>query len=390
MSMFLTEEQELIRNSVREWCNDPKVKEAAAKDYQRAPGTLEENTWKLAAEQGYMGAWVPEEYGGMGYSMTDYLVILEELQRNGNPASGPMTCADLGMLPIMYWGTEEQKKAFLGPVCRGEATMMGSVTDPAGLGNFAEWGMKVTKDGDEYVLNGNKVCGTMIDIADYKVVFGPAENSDWSSSVYVVKKGQEGVETGFREEKIIPSLADWGSMNLKDVRVPEFNRVVDNGFGGKWMAPSYMFMGIMSLTVSEAAFNKTMEFCKQRTRYGRPLVAIQTVSHKLVDMAIKIANMRELVYTAAKLWDEGRYLEGARYASMVKIYATESCTEITQECTILHGGVGFTQAAGIGRMWISSVGIQIAEQPPAVHRDIVAKTFGIDEGWKNGGMNGAL
>ena len=390
MSLFLTPEQQLIQNSVREFCQDPRIKELAIKDYQRAPGTLEENSWREAAKMGYMGAWVPEEYGGMGYKMQDYLVILEELMRNGNPATGPMTCADLGMLPIVYWGTEEQKKTFLPPICNGEATMMGSVTDPAGLGNFAEWGMSVTEDNGDYILNGNKVCGTMIDIADYKVVFGRAENSDWSSSVYVVRKGTPGVETGFREEKIIPSLADWGSMNLKNVRVPGFNRIVDNGFGGKWMAPSYMFMGVMSLTMSEAAFQNTLEFCKQRTRYGRPLTDMQAVSHRLVDCAIRIANMREMVYTAAKLWDAERYTEAVRYASMTKVYATESNTQILQDCTILHGGVGFTLAAGIGRNWIASLGVQIAEQPPDVHRDIVAKTFGIQEGWKNGGMNGAL
>ena len=390
MSLFLTEEQKLIQNSVREFCQDPRIQALALKDYQRTPGTLEENTWKEAAKMGYMGAWIPEEYGGMGYSIENYLVILEELQRNGNPAAGPMTCADLGMLPILSWGTEEQKQAFLRPICEGKATMMGSVTDPAGLGNFAEWGLRVTKDGDEYVLNGNKVCGTMIDIADYKVVFGPAENSDWSSSVYVVQKGMPGVETGFREEKIMPSLADWGSMNLKDVHVPALNRVVDNGFGGKWMAPSYMFMGVMSLVMSEAAFNKTLDFCKTRTRYGRPLVAMQAVSHRLVNCAIKIANMREMVYTAAKLWDAGRYNEAVRYASMTKIYATEANTEILQDCTILHGGVGFSLQGGIGRSWIASIGVQIAEQPPDVHRDVVAKTFGIVEGWKNGGMNGAL
>jgi alkylation response protein AidB-like acyl-CoA dehydrogenase len=117
---------------------------------------------------------------------------------------------------------------------------------------------------------------------------------------------------------------------------------------------------------------------------------MQAVSHRLVNCAIKIANMREMVYTAAKLWDAGRYNEAVRYASMTKIYATEANTEILQDCTILHGGVGFTLQGGIGRSWIASIGVQIAEQPPDVHRDVVAKTFGIVEGWKNGGMNGAL
>ena len=77
MSLFLTEEQKLIQNSVREFCQDPRIQALALKDYQRTPGTLEENTWKEAAKMGYMGAWIPEEYGGMGYSIENYLVILE-------------------------------------------------------------------------------------------------------------------------------------------------------------------------------------------------------------------------------------------------------------------------------------------------------------------------
>ena len=153
---------------------------------------------------------------------------------------------------------------------------------------------------------------------------------------------------------------------------------------------SKMIVGDFLPVDISSSFNKTLDFCKTRTRYGRPLVAMQAVSHRLVNCAIKIANMREMVYTAAKLWDAGRYNEAVRYASMTKIYATEANTEILQDCTILHGGVGFSLQGGIGRSWIASIGVQIAEQPPDVHRDVVAKTFGIIEGWKNGGMNGAL
>lgn len=384
MSHFLTEEQMLIQNSVREFCNDPAIKALAAKDSQREPGTLEENCWKEAIKMGYLGAWVPEEYGGMGYSLTTYMVILEELTRNGFPGTGPMTCQDLAMLPIAYWGTKEQKEKFLLPMASGKVNACGAVTDPAGLANFAEWGLTVTEDGDDYILNGTKVCVTSPHISDVKVVFGRAENSDFSSSVYYVEKGMPGLETGFQEKKIMDSLSDWGTIYMKNLRVPKINRVVDNGFGGAWMGPSYLNVAIMALTMCENAFNMTLKFTQQRTRYGKPLTDLQHVSHRLVDFAVRNENIRGLIYTAARLWDEERYQESTRLCSMAKLYATEAANASLHDATVLHGGVGFTAQAGIGRMWIGTIGLEIAEQPPDVHRDIVAKTFGIKEGWKNG------
>ena len=381
MSYFLTEEQQLIRNSVREFCLDPNTRQATAAD--RKQGGFPYESWKLVAEQGYIGAYVPETYGGQGYDFTTYFVILEELSKMGNPASMVMGAHDLAILPLLYWGTEEQKKKYLVPLASGKAIGCGAVTDPAGLNNYPEWGMTVTEDGDEFVINGTKVLVTNAHAADIKVVFGKPAGS-YFDTVYVVEKYMPGVETVFNERKIVPGNADWGTVNLKNVRVPKANRVVDSGFGMTWFGPSFLSICLSALVLGDTAFQKTLAFSKQRTRYERPLVDLQAVSHRLVNMAINNEISRNLIYNSIRLWDEQRYEECYRLACMSKVWIPEAINKNLHDAAIMHGGIGFTPQALVSMMWVSSLQLEIAEMPADVHRDFVAETYGIKPGWKNG------
>ncbi|NLW43892.1 MAG: acyl-CoA/acyl-ACP dehydrogenase [Syntrophomonadaceae bacterium] len=381
MSYFLTEEQQLIRNSVREFCLDPSTRQAASAD--RKQGGFPYESWKLVAEKGYIGAYVPEAYGGQGYDFTTYFVILEMLSKMGNPASMVMGAHDLAILPLLYWGTEEQKKKYLVPLASGKAIGCGAVTDPAGLNNYPEWGMTVAEDGDDFVINGTKVLVTNAHAADIKIVFGKPSGS-YFDTVYIVEKDMPGVETGFNEQKIVPGKADWGTVNLKNVKVPKANRVVDNGFGMYWFGPSFLSVCLSALTLGDTAFEKTLAFCKQRTRYERPLVDLQAVSHRLVNMAINNEISRNLIYNAIRLWDEQRYEECYRLACMSKVWIPEAINKNLHDAAILHGGIGFTPQALVSMMWVSSLQLEIAEMPADVHRDFVAETYGIKPGWKNG------
>lgn len=381
MSHFLTNDQELIRNSVREFCHDPNTQKVAAKDKQNGGFPFE--SWYLAAEQGYISPYVPEEYGGAGYDLTTYFIILEELSKNGYPAAGSMGAHDLGILPLLYWGTKEQKEKYLTPLASGKAIACGAVTDPAGLTNYPEWGLTVTEEGDHYVLNGSKMLVSNPHVSDIKVIFGQPTQGHFNQ-VYIVEKNTPGLETGFQEKKLVPGNSDWGSINMKNVRIPKNNRVEDNGMGQLWLGPSFLSLALSALVLGEAAFNMAKAFTSQRSKYERPLSDLQAVSHRLVDMAVNNETSRNLIYAGARLWDEGRHEEAYRIGSMSKIYVPEAANKNLHEAAILHGGIGFTPQAGVGVMWAASLQLEIAEMPADVHRDFVAETYGINVGWKNG------
>jgi alkylation response protein AidB-like acyl-CoA dehydrogenase len=380
MSYFLTEEQQLIKNSVREFCFDPTTRKAGSAD--KKAGGFPFESWKLGVEQGYVAPYVPEEYGGQGYDLTTYFIILEELSRYGNLISNVLGAHDLSVLPLLYWGTEEQKKKYLPSLVSGKVGC-GAVTDPAGLNNYPEWGLTVAEEGDDYILNGTKVLVTNAHAADIKVVFGKPAGSDFDA-VYVVEKEMPGVETGYMEHKIVPGSVDWGTVNLKNVRVPKANKVVDNGIGATWFGPSFMSISLSALVLGEMGLNKAMQFTQQRTRYERPLNSLQAVSHKLVDMAVSIEASRGLIYNGIRLWDEGRYDEAYKIGCMTKVFVPEAMNKILHEAAILHGGIGFTPQALIGLLWETSLQLEIAEMPADVHRDFVASMLGIPIGWKNG------
>jgi alkylation response protein AidB-like acyl-CoA dehydrogenase len=200
----------------------------------------------------------------------------------------------------------------------------------------------------------------------------------------VVEKDTPGVETGFNERKIVPGNADWGTVNLKNVRVPKDNKVVDSGIGMLWFGPSFLSISLSALVLGDTAFQKTLAFSRQRTRYERPMTDLQAVSHRLVNMAINNELSRSLIYNAIRLWDEQRYDECFRLACMSKVFVPEAINKNLHDAAIMHGGIGFTPQSLVSMMWVSSLQLEIAEMPADVHRDFVAETYGIKPGWKNG------
>jgi len=382
MSYFMTEEQTLIQKSVHEFCQNPETQKVIAEDNQK-PG-FPWGSWKLLSEMGYVGISIPEEYGGQGHDETTQLIVIEALGAYGYPALEALAGHTLGFLPIYYWGTEEQKQKYLVPLASGKKLCCGALTDPAGSFNFGGWGFEPKKDGDDYILNGSKVMVTNAVASDIKVIFAKNEAGGDFGKMFIVEKDTPGLETGHQEARIVPGPSDWGTISMKNVRVPKENVVIDNGFGAKWAAPSFNVAAIMGLTLGQAAFAMALNYTKQRTRYDRPLTDLQAVSHRLVNMAIKNETSKTLIYTAAGLWDEQRYDESVRLSSMAKAYACESATQNVHDATVLHGGVGYTPQSIIGVLNAMVVSVEIAEIPPDVHRDIVAQTYGISPGWKNG------
>lgn len=383
MSYFLTEDQKLIIKSVDEFCASSRVQKMAAEC--RSKWSFSRELWKAAAEQGYIGATIDEEYGGMGYDLTTFFLIVEELSKNSFPLCGALAGHFLGVLAITEWGTEEQKRKYLPQIASGDCLVCGTVTDPSGMGNFAEWGLTETKTETGWIVNGTKVLTTNAANSDLKVLFArPSEGKHLFDHVYLIESDWKGVEVGEQEHKLMPDCGDWGTITFNNVEVPAENRIDDNGSGYYLFGPSFLTLCVEAMVLGMGAFKMAFDFTTQRTRYGRPLVALQSVSHKLADMAIRNETSRCLIYTAARLWDEGRHLECYRLACMAKAYVVEGVNQTAHDAVILHGGVGYTIPAKIGPMWASSIQLELAEMPGDIHRDFLMETYGVQPGWKNG------
>ncbi|HWQ74361.1 MAG TPA: acyl-CoA dehydrogenase family protein [Syntrophomonas sp.] len=381
MSYFITEEQQLILNAVRDFCNDPKIQQMNMEAMQQ--GKVARAVWDAAAELGFVGISTPEKYGGGGRDLFTECLVIEELAKAGNPFGTMLIAHNLGLKCLYYCGTEEQKMKYLVPMASGKALCASAFTDPAGSFNFKEWGVTFVKQGDEYVVNGGKVMVTHADEGDIKFIFAMDYEKDSVMKGLILEKGMPGIECG-KQTKLMPSNDGWGRINLKNVKIPSEN-IVDTGNSRiPYLAPGFLEVGLAGLAMSEVAFALAMNYAGQRTRYGKPLTVLQKVTHHLVDMAILKETSRSLVYNAAQLWDAERYDEAERLCLMAKIYCTECATKITHDAAMLFGGIGYTPEAIVGPLHIGAFSLEIAEGTNDILRDFVGETYGIKPGWKNG------
>ena len=382
MSYFMTEDQRLIQQSIREFCQNPETQKAIAEDNQKREFPRE--SWRLLGKMGYVGVSIPEEFGGQGRDFQTEMVVTETLAMHGYPALRNLSAHALGLMMLNYWGTEEQKKKYLTPLASGELLCCAAGNDPAGSYNMTEWGLTYIEDGDDYIVNGSKVLVTNAHASDIKIVFAQDESGTKWGKGFIIEKGTPGLETGYQEAAIVPGATDWGNVTLKNVRVPKSNCLVDNGFGSKWAAMGANMAACMYLAINQIAFNMALNYTSQRTNSGRPLTAMQAVAHRLVNIGINNELSRSIIYNAARLWDEERYDEGARLGYMAKVFVGEALAKNVHDATILHGGLGNTPQMRIGVFNAMVPSMEIAEGSPDIMRDFVAQTYGIEPVWKKG------
>lgn len=383
MSYFLTEEQGLIQKAVHQFCQSPETQKAIAADNQ-TPG-FPWNSWKALSAQGLIGISVAEEFGGQGHNVTTELIVTETLGCYGYPAVESLAGHALGMAVIGYWGTEEQKKKYLPRLASGKSVCCGAATDPSGSMNTTEWGFTYKEDGDDYIVNGSKVLVTNAHASDIKIVFAQDKNGGVAlDKAFIIEKGTPGLETGYQEARVIPGPCDWGTITMKNVRVPKCNVLRDNGFGVKWNALGFNNAALMALGLGQTAFGMAFKYTSQRTNSGKPLTALQSVAHRLVNMAISNETSKTLIYTAARLWDEKRYDESVRLSYMAKAYVGEAMQTVVHDATVLHGGLGYSPKSIIGVINAMAVSAEIAEGCPDILRDFIGQTYGIEPVWKKG------
>lgn len=343
MDFDFTPEQELFRQSVREFADRyvrPRIKEMEEK------GDVPQDLMQQMAEQGFYGIRYAEEWGGQGGDNVMFAILNEELARcyMSVAARCMMQCL-MGTEFINLYGTEEQKRNFLVPAIRGEKYGTLAITEPAGGTDLGAMQTVAVRDGDEYVINGQKSWITGAHVVDFFTIAAKTDPEAGFRGVdmFLVDRHIPGVRVGDKIEKLIAFASGCYELFFDDVRIP-----ADRLFGGEEGKGFALLRAILNdirvhtaalgLGIARAAYEESVEYAKQRVAYGRPIIKWQAIQHKLARMRIEIDAAKLMIYHAAWRMDQG--LPVNVEAATAKWFITEAVLRIVDDATRIFGAYG--------------------------------------------------
>lgn len=378
MNFDLTSEQMMIRQTIRDFAREEVAPGAVERDRNQQ---FPDEVFQKLSELGIMGLPFPEEYGGAGADTISFAIVTEELSRAC--ASTGITYSahiSLGGAPINMFGTPEQKEKYLVPICTGESLGAFGLTEPKAGSDAGGTKTTAVLDGDEYVINGNKCFITNASYAKYLALTAVTgeRNGEKEISAIIVPTDAKGFTIIKDYEKMGLHASDTTELVLEDVRVGKENLLGEKGEGFKQFLQTLdggrIGIGAMAVGIAQAAFDKSLQYVKERRQFGKTLSQFQVTQFKMADMAMKIELARNMVYKAAWLKDQGRPF--SKEASMCKLFASEICMEITDQAVQLHGGYGYMREYEVERMMRDAKLLEIGEGTSEVQRMVIAREVG--------------
>ncbi|SFE09027.1 butyryl-CoA dehydrogenase [Lentibacillus persicus] len=375
MNFQLTEEQEMLRKMVRDFAKNDVEPTAAERDEEER---FDRGIFDQMAELGLTGIPWPEEYGGIGADYVSYVIAVEELSRVC-ASTGVTLSAHLSLAswPIYKYGNEEQKKTFLYRLATGEALGAYALSEPGSGSDAASMKTVAKKDGDDYILNGNKVWISNGGVADIYIVFAltDPEARHKGISAFIVEKETEGFSTGKKEKKLGIRSSPTTELIFENCRVPKENLLGAEGDGFK-IAMSTLDGGrngiaAQALGIAQGALDAAVDYAKEREQFGKPIAANQGISFKLADMATEIEASRLLTYQAAWLETEGEPYGKA--SAMSKLFAGDTAMRVTTEAVQVFGGYGYTKDYPVERYMRDAKITQIYEGTNEIQRLVIGR-----------------
>lgn len=374
MQFKLSEEHEMMRKMVREFAMNEVAPSAAERDEKEI---FDRSIFDKMAQLGLTGIPWEEELGGAGADYLSYVIAVEELSRVC--ASTGVTLSahiSLASWPIYRFGTPEQKEKYLRPLAEGKKIGAYGLTEP-GSGSDAA-GMKTTavRDGDDYILNGNKIFITNGGEAEIYVVFAVTDPALKHKGItaFIVEKGTPGFSIGKKEKKLGIRSSPTVEIIFDQCRIPASQRLGEEGQGFKiaMMTLDGGRNGIaaQALGIAQGAFDAALEYAKERKQFGAPISKLQAIQFKLADMATEIEAARLLTYQAA--WLESQGLPYGKASAMAKLYASDVAMRVTTEAVQIFGGYGYTREYPVERMMRDAKITQIYEGTNEIQRVVIA------------------
>lgn len=374
----LSQEHQMIRKSVREFADKVVAPGAIERDRTKEFPTA---IFKQLSDMGMMGLPFGEEYGGAGADTISFAIVTEELSRAC--ASTGITYSahiSLGGAPINLFGTEEQKHKYLTPICTGESFGAFGLTEPNAGSDAGGTQTTAKEDGDDFVINGSKVFITNASYAKHMAITAITgiKNGVKEISAIIVPTDAEGFKIIDNYEKMGLNSSNTTELVFENVRVPKTNLLGKRGEGFRQFLVTLdggrIGIGAMAVGIAQAAFEKALQYSKERKQFGKPLSDFQITQFKLADMAMKIELARTMVHKAAWLKDQGRPF--SKEASMCKLYASEIAMEVADQAVQIHGGYGYMKEYEVERYMRDAKLLEIGEGTSEIQRMVIARQIG--------------
>ena len=378
MDLKLTREQQDIRKAAREFAEGEFPEIAQACDQEE---TYPRHLVKKAAELGFIGLNLPEKYGGSGYGYLEKCIVSEEFWRVDPGLGSVLISATFGADMIELYGRDEQKEKFLTPLTSGEAVMGSAITEPDAGSDVSAVRTTAVKDGNDYVINGNKIFITNGTVASYFMVICLTNPRDPSRhgrhSVILLESDREGFEANKLRHKLGIRASDTAELAFKDVRVPQENLIGEEGKGFyqfmEFFNRTRIHVGAEGVGIAQGAMEKAIKYAKERKQFGQPLSSFQAIQFKIAEMATLVRAARNLVYEAAWKADTGG--PDRKLTAMAKWFAGETAVRVAEEAIQVHGGYGYMAEYDVERFYRDAKIIEIYEGTKEIEKLIIARTL---------------
>ena len=376
MDYELSEEQKLIQETAYKFAVNEI--EPIAKDCDREE-RYPRDVWKKACETGLVGAFIPEEYGGPGFGFVELALISEQLSRIDLGIGTVIITATFGSENIVMFGTEDQKKKYLPLLANGEAVSAGAYTEPDAGTDVAATRTKAIRDGNEYVINGNKMFITNGTICDWMVVLcvtnPEAEKRHNRHSLILVESDRKGIEANKIKGKMGIRASDTAEISFEDVHVPLENLIGEEGNGFRQLMHFFdstrTMVAAQGVGLAQGALDKTIKYVQERKVFGKPLAVNQGVQFMLAEMATKIELARNITYKAAWKVDQGQVDPSLN--AMAKYFSGEMAVWVCDKALQLHGGYGYIDEYDVQRFYRDAKILEIYEGAKEVEKITISR-----------------
>jgi alkylation response protein AidB-like acyl-CoA dehydrogenase len=384
MPLFLTEEQKVLKETIRKFTEEEIIPVRAELDEREE---YPENIInKLVKELLLSCPFIPEEYGGAGLGVFESALIAEELSRGCLGVSTAYSVSGLGIYPILLAGTHEQKEKYLSAVAKGEKLAAFALTESSAGSDITNIKTTALKKGDKYILNGVKQWITSASRADIYTVFAITDKNKGirGISCFIIEKGMKGLSFGAKEKKLGIRCSETREVIFDNCEIPAENLIGREGHGFKYAIETFdhsrAAVAAGAVGLSQGAFEIALKYAVERIQFDNPISSQQAIQHKLADMAAIIEAGRHLAYTAARMVDMN-HPSYPKYSSMAKAFCGENAFLIADSALQIMGGYGYMRDFPIEKMLRDAKILSIYEgtteiQKNAVSRELIKEAKG--------------
>ncbi|MCP4632506.1 MAG: acyl-CoA dehydrogenase [candidate division Zixibacteria bacterium] len=379
MTYNLDPKQQAIREEVREFCkkNDI-IKKGIELDRRPEPAQFPFDYFNMISDAGYMRFSFPEKYGGSGKTNLEYNTMIEEFSYHDPATSLLIAIQQLAGQPLIHFASEHLQEKYLKPAAEGKMILCFGLTEPNAGSDASNQITVAVPDGDDYIIDGEKIFIMHGDVADAGIIFCKIQEGsikDRVSAIMVDLKGVEGVTQRTLTHKMGMKCATTGGIEFKNVRVPKTNLVGEVGKGFRYammtLDGARTGIGAQAVGLAQRALDEAVNYAKTRIQFGAPIAKLQAIQWMIADMSCRLEAARLLSYKASSLCDYGKRFSVE--AAQAKLYASEAAGFCVDRAMQIHGGYGYIEEfSPIGKLYRDQRVIEIYEGTSEIQRLVIA------------------